>query len=950
MPMERAQRDHRLIERTAALLSEEYPLEQLLSRVSDVVRAELGATLVFVALQSGATLEIAAASGSDPVDVANEAAPAVRAFYSGEPVLVNSGEAGAAWSCQGSASELAVPIKYRDTPLGVLSVCSREAGGLVEGDIDLLAALGRYLGIAVRNQRRGSPVQIGRRSSWTIVAVAALAVLLTFGLFEAGIERVQEARSAAQAQTQQRASTVAVHIEDYLQVAQQMATTAASMFGGAPHDRSATQELLLRLLASATNSAVYGTGVWYEPYRYDNSTRWYGPYAHYTPSHRMVLTDEWMRPSYNFQRQGWYRLGVAHPSTVSFTDPYFDTDATYFTAVRTFTGPDGRVAGVVTVDSIMPTMSSMVSDQDLQGSVAVVEAADGSMLFTSADASIRSYAAAEHTPIKTTWKMPRAVFDGFLKAKFSGAYEASERVEGTGWTLHVYTQGDSVEVAVRRTVAVISICTILLWLAAAAIIYALLFARSHRRRAHSLEAERHALEREIADRLAAEERLREQAYRDELTGLPNRSFIVKHIAQTYKDFRADGKPFAVLFIDLDRFNLINDSLGHRTGDALLVEFAQRLRYALRTGDVLGRLGGDEYVIVLENANASAARERANAVTAVLHHPFVLSGHELFVTVSIGVAVADDRYASGDEILRDADGAMYEAKRAGRSTTRVFDQSMHTRATEQLALESDLRRALESNELFVEYQPIVSLADGCVAGFEALARWSHRSRGRVRPDVFIKLAEQSGMIVTLDEQIIRQATRDAVRWQEEFPQIAVSVNASAAHLARIDDAAAIKSALLSSGLPPESLKIEITETAVMENGEKAFEALVHLRGMGARLVIDDFGTGYSSLSYLQQLPVEELKIDRSFVSMMLHNEQAAEIVRAIVAVAKTLHLRVTAEGVETQDEIERLRRLGVEYAQGYAFGMPRPFESALQMLRAQAAEQAARPRTSLETAI
>jgi predicted signal transduction protein with EAL and GGDEF domain len=326
-----------------------------------------------------------------------------------------------------------------------------------------------------------------------------------------------------------------------------------------------------------------------------------------------------------------------------------------------------------------------------------------------------------------------------------------------------------------------------------------------------------------------------------------------------------------------------------------------------------------------------ARRRAAETLQALRHPFTLSGMEFFVTASIGIAFGDLRYEEPEEIIRDADVAMYEAKRSGRATFRIFDRSMHADALERLALETDLRHALERGEIYVEYQPLVSLADGRIAGFEALARWRHPTRGRVMPDVFIKLAEQTGLIVEIDERVVAQAALAASEWIAHDPNVFVAVNFSAAHLARVDDLAIVRRAIEGSGIAPSALKIEITESAVMENVEKSFDLLSGLRELGVPVIIDDFGTGYSSLSQLQQLPVEELKIDRAFVSTMLHDEKSAEIVRAIVAISRTLHMHVTAEGVESAEQAHLLAEFGIAYAQGQHFGMSVDAQTARRML-------------------
>ena len=390
--------------------------------------------------------------------------------------------------------------------------------------------------------------------------------------------------------------------------------------------------------------------------------------------------------------------------------------------------------------------------------------------------------------------------------------------------------------------------------------------------------------------------------------------------------------FALLFIDLDRFNVVNDSLGHDTGDLLLAEIAHRLRSLAPSDGVASRLGGDEFVLLVPNAGQSEAAEVAERLLRELRNPFSLSGHELFIGASVGIALSSPHYALPEEVLRDADAAMYEAKRAGRSTYRFFDQTMHARVLEALSLETDLRWALQRGEIYAVYQPIVSLADGRIVGFEALARWRHPTRGVVSPGEFVALAEHTGLIVDIDERILGEVCKQTRSWLDEFPGLYVAVNASAAHLARVDDLAGFRRIIETAGYPPQSLRLELTETAVMESRGKAEEIFRNLRDLGIGIMVDDFGTGYSSLGYLQHLPIEGLKVDRSFVNTMIDDEKASTIVLAIQAIAHALRLRVICEGVETREQLDRLRAVGMEFGQGFYFSPGVEADAALAMLR------------------
>ena len=441
-----------------------------------------------------------------------------------------------------------------------------------------------------------------------------------------------------------------------------------------------------------------------------------------------------------------------------------------------------------------------------------------------------------------------------------------------------------------------------------------------------LAASNRELQKEVAERRQVEEQLLHNAFHDGLTGLANRALFMDHLklalgrAERHSTYRC-----AVLFLDLDRFKVINDSLGHTVGDQLLIGVARRLEAAVRPGDTVSRLGGDEFTVLLddikEDGEAEVVAERLQQQMAPA---FNLGGHEVFTTVSIGVALSTTGYHRPEDILRDADTAMYRAKQLGKARYEVFDQAMHARAMDRLGLERDMRRAVERRELFLEYQPIVSLATGSLRGFEALVRWQHPERGLIHPAKFIPIAEETGMIIPIGKWVLAEACRQMSRWQKlsnlEGP-LPISVNLSSRQFLQPDLLEQIQKVLRETGLDPRSLKLEITETVVMENIETATHTLEQLRAFGVELSIDDFGTGYSSLSYLQRFPVSTLKIDRSFVSRMTESEGTAEIVRTIMKLAQNLGMNVVAEGVETESQHEQLRAFECEFGQGYYFSKP-----------------------------
>ena len=441
---------------------------------------------------------------------------------------------------------------------------------------------------------------------------------------------------------------------------------------------------------------------------------------------------------------------------------------------------------------------------------------------------------------------------------------------------------------------------------------------------------------DITDRKRAEEQLLHDAFHDALTGLPNRALFMDHVKMAIQRSRRNGERlFAALFLDLDRFKIINDSLGHMVGDQLLVGIAHRLEACLRPGDTVARLGGDEFTILLEDlAEEEDAIDVARRVQEAVSQPFNIGGHEVFTTVSIGIALSATGYERAEDLLRDADTAMYRAKMLGKKRHVVFDRGMHDRAMEMLQLETDLRRAISRKEFFLHYQPIVSLETGQVCSFEALVRWRHPERGLVMPSEFVPVAEETGLILPLGQWVLSEACRQMREWQKFFrvdESVTVSVNLSGRQFSQADLIEQISAALREAGLRPGCLKLEITESMVAENMDTAIQMLTQLRDLGVGLSIDDFGTGYSSLSYLHRFPIDTLKIDRSFVTQMTDNTENAEIVRTIVTLARSLDMNVVAEGVETREQLGRLRELKCAYAQGYLFSKPVAAGQAIELL-------------------
>lgn len=429
----------------------------------------------------------------------------------------------------------------------------------------------------------------------------------------------------------------------------------------------------------------------------------------------------------------------------------------------------------------------------------------------------------------------------------------------------------------------------------------------------------------ITERKRVEEKLLHNAMHDALTGLPNRALFLEHLRRVMSRGTFKEKSFAVLFLDFDGFKLINDSLGHAAGDTLLKLIAGRLEGLLRGNDIVARLGGDEFTILLDELNEPEdVLNVVRRIQDILTRPFSLGGRDVFISASIGIALKDEKYRMPEEILRDADIAMYRAKSAGKARHEIFNHEMHEQVNKRLRLETELRLALERGEFRVFYQPIMHLTTNRLIGFESLVRWFHPERGIVMPNDFIPVAEETGLIVPMGEWVLRESCRQIGEWQKRYPErkdLHISVNLSCKQFIQHDLADRVAAILLETGLDARHLRLEVTESHVMENSQMAINIMNKLRELGVRLSIDDFGTGYSSLSYLQRLPIDFLKIDRSFVDVMNATMENSEIVKAIVMLAKNLGMDVIAEGIETEEQAASLINLECTFGQGFFYSKP-----------------------------
>jgi diguanylate cyclase (GGDEF)-like protein/PAS domain S-box-containing protein len=447
---------------------------------------------------------------------------------------------------------------------------------------------------------------------------------------------------------------------------------------------------------------------------------------------------------------------------------------------------------------------------------------------------------------------------------------------------------------------------------------------------------------DISARRRAEQGLAHLAFHDPLTGLPNRRRFVECLAGAVSRFQADrSKPWAVMFIDFDRFKLVNDSLGHNAGDELLKQMARRIQEKLRPSDIVARLGGDEFAILAERVEQERdAVVLAERLMEALRRPFVLGDVELIASASIGITFSALNYASAEDVLRDADTAMYKAKHAGKARYALFDASLHTAVAQRLRLEGELRQAIAQGQLAVEYQPVFELGPGSkLRGFEALVRWRHPRSGMLQPADFLPIAEESGLMLQLSDFVLHCACRQLRQWQLSDPALAeltMSINLSSHDLASPALVARVSRALVEAGLQPQHLTLELTENILMSHLEDALGALNELRRLGAQLAVDDFGTGHSSLSHLSKLPIDSLKIDRSFVAQLQPGSADAAVVEAIVRLGASLRKAVVAEGIESQDQMEQLRALGCGLGQGFHLAQPLSEAAAGEWLRSRRA--------------
>ena len=717
-----------------------------------------------------------------------------------------------------------------------------------------------------------------------ILGVAALAATLL--VVANARSRVVQNETQFRSAQQVRLHEIETRIDDYFGKAIQLVSTGAQTLANVRDDPAAAERLVTELFLSRSTPQIHDVGVSYQPYSFSSSVKYFCVYDWAAPdgSVRQGLRNPRTIPYTTAQ---WYRRALETPGEPRFDGPYDAEGKSYISTVLAVER-GGRAVGVMTVDTLTATfVGENMRAMLVPGDVGWIESSSRGrrLLETSANSA-------------------QDVIDGRIPLRYTGAF------------IHLASDASALHAANARMITATTVIALVIWLGTALLAFTLIQVWRARQNAVRLENDRSRLESEIAVGKRVEAELRKAAYTDALTGLPNRAAFLESASEAI-DANARGEGYAVFFIDLDRFNKVNETMGHLAGDELLKTIAVRLRDAVTGRGMIARLGGDEFV-VLAPVRPSGAGTLAESLLSALHEPMLLAGRLVYIGASIGVVVVDDAYARPEELLRDADTAMYEAKRRGRACFAMFDTAMRSRVAAESDLESDLRRAIERHEFVPYYQPIFDARSEALVSFEALVRWRRPGSGVVGAADFIGYAERSGLIDGIDASVLEDVCHDAGALFASFPNASVAVNVSAAHLAAPNLADSIGTVLRANGVSPQKLKLEITETAIMRNADQARSTLEALRRNGVQIVLDDFGAGQSSLGYLHRLPIAGLKIDRSFVSPLPADVSAVAIVRSIVALAQALGLYTVAEGVETAEQLETIRALGVHNAQGFYF--------------------------------
>ncbi len=723
------------------------------------------------------------------------------------------------------------------------------------------------------------------------VVVLVLAIAATFGVLGVGHARYIELGRNFHLLARMRLRASVARIDGYFNDARQLVRVMAGELAEQPNRDPRTVAWVVRQVYRAhRDPAVFGAGAFFVPYAFEARVRYVSVYAH--GGHRnaferaaaavgglVTLQNASNAPGDDYTRFSWFRDALAHPDRVNVDGPYVEDGRTFITVMSAFRR-DGRVFGVVAVDTLFSSFQHMLRTRP--GDVAWVENAANGAYYIG------------------TGPRPNP----------QGRISVSRLLPGL--QARVVLSADAAPLGAQRhaLVAEMLLSLAAIWGVAVLVVVVVRQRRLAAQRDAAMLVERERLEAEVQLARRVEGELRRVAFTDALTGLPNRAGFVEQ----FDPRRADGARAALLLIDVDRFGQINETFGHAAADEVVRELADRLVFGCGEGASVARLGGDEFAVVAPIDDPTALARR---ILSLFLQPVRIFSNTVQVRASIGIAILE-RDAQAHEALHDADIALRAAKANGRAQWAVFDDAMRAQAEREAELESAFRAAIEAGDVVAYYQPIVEVKTRAIVSFEALARWHHATRGTVSAAEFVALAEARGLVYELDAAMLFDVFGHVDELVRAFPHATVALNVSAAELAVTGLIDRFESLLHAHAMPPERIRLELTETAMMTRGSDAREVLERLRAIGIGVVLDDFGTGYSSLSYIAHLPVSGLKIDRSFVEPLGSDARAAELVASIVAIARSFGLHTTAEGVENDAQLRELERLGVEYAQGFFF--------------------------------
>ncbi|MFN2528760.1 MAG: EAL domain-containing protein [Candidatus Baltobacteraceae bacterium] len=734
------------------------------------------------------------------------------------------------------------------------------------------------------------------REPWYLLGILLLGSLLaTLAVSE--FTRAQIAEHTAQTDAMQRFTLqrVSAHVDDFATNAAQLAGAAALQVCTVRNDPKLVERLLRGLLVSRINNNIYGVGCFFEPNAFRSGLSWYGPYAQFGAHGLRVEPNN--DGSYKYRAMGWYRYAVSAHGALAPYGPFKDVTRSFVTFSKAFYA-GRRLAGVASVDTLAESFGNIIGVQPKAGDQIYLTGRTGKRSLSFGHLAPRAEVVDLSVPIRFTRGRVHVAMDR------SGMLATNRQLLWLGLVLLIAIWGIAIVLA------------------------GLLLRSWHaKRKAIEMQLAQARLEQEITLQRAVEAHLRKVAYVDVLTGLSNRTLIVDALGALFKE-RAAFPPL-VLFIDIDAFSLVNDTLGHESGDSLLLAIAGLLRKEFE-GDVVARFGADEFVVLVCAAAAEASAYAAR-VKQALAQPVSIRGREIRVTASLGIVLVDGSYHRAEDVLRDAEIAMYSAKGHSRASFEVFTSGMRRQLELDAQLEHNLHRGIAEDEFGVNYQPIIDLRSGSVVSLEALARWDRMDGTVLQPSAFIPYAENHGLVSAIDSLVMRRVCSELMRFVALSPRLTVAVNCSMAQLTSHDIVAFTLSLLKKHQIPASHLRLEITETSVMKNAEYALKSIQKLRALGVLTVVDDFGTGYSSLAYLQRLPISGVKIDRSFIAPLGESAQATAIVRSVIALADTLGLYTVAEGIETAQQLAILVDLGATFGQGFFFSKPVPFGEAQLLL-------------------